>query len=531
MKEHHTSFVRSAGLVSLMTLASRITGFLREATFSQFFGLGRVWDAYSIAFQIPNLSRYLFGEGALSASFIPVLTERFHQDGREAARQLTGGVLMLLATVLTGLTVLGEVGVLTAYYFHPTIKLSLTAIMLPYMIFICSTALLGGAHNVLGRFGIPAALPILFNVFLITGAWTGHFWVGGNPNQHAYVIGGFLLLSGVTQLFIQWQTLRRVDFGPRMIWNPLHPDIRRIVTNMAPMMLGLAAVQINTVSDRIIADIFVPGNGGASALYYSGMPYQLPIGIFGVAIATAIFPQLSRLASGNDREGFALTLQHGIRLAFFVGIPASVGLCTLRVPMVRFFYEQGSFHYEDSLRVARVVACYGMGVWAYIAQQIIVRGYYAKQEIRTPMRAATSMVVLNLILNLILVQWMNESGVALATAICAALQMVILSRRFASKTGQSLDWNPIVKSLIRIVIASALMGVVVVVLNHVIGEWGGQGSGLMSRKLHLFVQLVILGGGGAGVFFVMARLLGCEELSYLRKTGSEPATSLPSDAI
>ncbi len=287
------SFVRSAGLLSFLTLISRVLGLVREGVCAYFFGAGELWGDFSIAFRIPNLSRRLFGEGALSAAFIPVLSERLQQDDRRAAAALTGQVVMLLGTILLGLVIVGEAAIWIAQQFSEDLSLSLMAVMLPYMFFICLVALLAGAHNVMGRFGTPAMMPILFNILVIGGAVIGAAWAGAAPRTHVHILAGTVVFAGLVQLILQWQTLSRSGLRPLLQWNPGHPDIRRIVTSMAPMVIGLAAIQLNSVADLLVAKIFVEQGGGAAVLSYAERLYLLPIGVFGAAIATDIFPQLS----------------------------------------------------------------------------------------------------------------------------------------------------------------------------------------------------------------------------------------------
>ncbi len=508
VKRKDASFVRSAGLISLLTLVSRLLGLAREAVCAYYFGAGEIWGDFSIAFRIPNLSRRLFGEGALSAAFIPVLTERLHQDDRRSATRLAGGVVLLLSVVLLGLVILGEAAIWVARRYSSDLSLSLTAVMLPYMFFICLVALLAGAQNVMGRFGLPAMMPILFNVIVISGAVVGGLWAGGHQMKHIYILSGAVLLAGVVQLILQWRALLGARFRPALEWNPSHPDIKRIIATMAPMVIGLAAVQLNSLADLLVAKVFVEQGGGAAVLSYGERLYQLPIGLFGAAIATAIYPQLARLATSSDKPSFGETLQRGIRLALFVGLPASLGLFAIRTPAVRVLYEHGEFGPADTIRVAKVVGCYGLGVWAYVSQQVLVRGYYSLRNTKTPMRVAAGVVLLNLGLNLLLVQWYEESGIAIATAASAAVQVFLLGI-LSSRTGLPVVWKPIVEGAAKALLASIIMFLAIWSLDRAVGDWG---EDLPSGVLHL----VLLVATGLIAFAVAARALRCEELGYLR---------------
>ncbi len=507
MKRKDASFVRSAGLLSFLTLISRVLGLVREGVCAYFFGAGELWGDFSIAFRIPNLSRRLFGEGALSAAFIPVLSERLHQGDRSVAAALTGQVVMLLGAILLGLTIVGEASIWVAGQFSADLSLSLTAVMLPYMFFICLVALLAGAHNVMGRFGTPAMLPIFFNVIVIGGAVFGARWAGAEPRTHIHILAGTVVFAGLVQLILQWWTLSRSGLRPVLQWKPRDPDIRRIAASMAPMIIGLAAIQLNSVADLLVAKIFIEQGGGAAVLSYAERLYQLPIGMFGAAIATAIFPQLAKLAQSDDRDAFARTLRRGVRLAMFVGLPASVGLFAVRWPLERVVYDRGEFTASDTIRVAQVVGWYGLGVWAYISQQVLVRGYYSLGNTRTPMRIAGAVVVLNLGLNLLLVQRYAESGIAVATAVSAAIQVVLLAAMFA-RTGQSSTWGPLANTAGRALAASMVMFLAIRAVDMAFGPQGGPLAGEIGR---LAVEVAL----GAIVFVLAARLLRCEELGYL----------------
>jgi len=242
-------------------------------------------------------------------------------------------------------------------------------------------------------------------------------------------------------------------------------------------------------------------------LSYAERLYQLPIGVFGAAIATAIFPQLAKLAHSDDRDAFSRTLGRGVRLAIFVGLPASVGLFAVRWPVVRVVYERGEFTAADTIRVAQVVGWYGLGVWAYILQQVLVRGYYSLRNTRTPMRIAGSVVFLNLGLNLLLVQRYGESGIAAATAVSAAIQVVLLAAMFG-RTGQAFKWRPLAITAGKALAASIVMFFAIWAAD--MAFWP-QGDPLASEIGRLVLEVAL----GATVFVLLARLLRCEELGYL----------------
>ena len=420
-------FVAPARLIAALTLLSRVLGLGREMVYAYFFGTGPVLSAFRIAWQIPNLFRRLFGEGALSAAFIPALTDCRHHRGEAEARRLAGAVLAALLVVLSAVVIAAEIGIALAHWARPSLTLRLTAFMLPYMPLICATALVGAMLNVLHRFAAPAFAPVLLNVFIITAALFAGGVIGLEGRPLLYVICGTALAGGIAQLLLVAVSLRRTGFQPAfdVVWR--HPEIRKITTVMAPMILGMSAVQINTLADSVIALFFVPDGRGPAVLGFAQVLYQLPLGVLGVALATAIFPLLSARASAGDLPGMTRAFEQGVRMSLFVGVPSAIGLCLIAQPLIRLLFERGEFEVDDAVRAARSLVFYGAAVWAYFLQQILVRTFYAMKNSRTPARIAATMVLVNLTLNLMLVFPLGESGVALATAVSAVVQVVWLA--------------------------------------------------------------------------------------------------------
>jgi putative peptidoglycan lipid II flippase len=498
-----SSFIRAASMLSGMTLLSRVLGLVREAVCARIFGVGGVWDAFVIAFCVPNLSRRLFGEGALSSAFVPQLTEKLQREDHEAARRFTGVVVWRLVIGLGALAFVGSGVLVSLSLWRPSLTADLMAIMLPYMPLICAVALLAGAQNAIGRFAAPAFMPILFNVILIAVVWSlGRS--GGMPLDRLVLwLAATVLLAGLVQFIAQWVALTRAGLRPAWQWRDRDRDLPRLWATMGPMVLGLSVVQLNTLGDLLVAKLFIAEGGGPSALTYATRLYQLPVGLFGAALATAIFPLLTRMVSGSDNAGFDRTLDRGVRLALFVGLPASAGLWAVRTSLVEVVFEGRAFSSADTVRVASVLSAYAAGVWAYIAQQVLIRGYYALGDTGRPVRIASAMVVLNLTLNLILVRPLGETGIALATALSAALQVGLLAL-FFSRTGRQLHTGPVLKSVARVVFA---VGVMVVVVE-------GMGAVLSHNTL---VRLIIQVGAGGAAFLIVARCLRCAELSELSK--------------
>jgi len=457
-REHH--FISSARLIIALTLVSRILGMLRDAICSRCFGAG-VLHYFYIPFLIPNLARRIFGEGALSAALIPVYTEQLHKD-KQAAKALASSVITLLVIILAAITLLG----MCAFYAYwhwlsdqgdkSRLILSLAAIMLPYLISICLVAAIGGLLNVHRHFAVPAATPILFNIFIIVGVICFRGYFGDTLWQQVYVIAVAVLLSGFAQLLLQYPALRKVGLSLRFRFSFRDEGLRKIFRLMAPMIVGLAAVQINTLLDMLTAYYlsatpqtgstftlagqvfeYPVKEGSVTYLFYAQRCYQFPLGVFGIAFATAIFPFLSSFAAQKDFRQFSDTLAQGFRLVIFIGLPATVGMILVRLPMVKVIFEGNEFTAADSSHTARALFFYSLGIVAYFVQQLLVRAYYSFQDSVTPVKVAVRMVGANLVLNLILIWPLGTGGMALSTAFCATaggvVLLVVLIKRYDLK--------------------------------------------------------------------------------------------------
>ncbi|MFH0983829.1 MAG: murein biosynthesis integral membrane protein MurJ [Planctomycetota bacterium] len=457
------AFVAPARLIAVLTLLSRILGLAREMAYAYFFGAGPALSAFRVAYQLPNLARRLFGEGALSAAFIPTLSDCLHQRGELEARRLAGTVLTLLAILLTALVVVGQVGIAVAQEWRatPSLTLRLTTLMLPYMPLVCMTAFLGAALNVLRRFAAPAFAPVLVNLCMLAGICGGAWGLGWSDRSLLDLACAAVLAGGVAQLTLVLVNLRRAGFQPILALQWRRPDVRQMVAQMGPMILGMSVLQINTFVDSLIALFLVPDGRGPAVLGFAQFFYQFPLGVLGVALGTAIFPLLSARASAGDLPGVARACAQGIRMSLFIGLPSAVGMCVLAEPFIRVFFERGEFQAGDTVRASRALLFYGTGVWAYFLQQILVRTFYALKDSRTPVRVAVRMVLLNATLNLVLVFPMGEAGVALSTAICATLQVVWLSWVLRTRL-PSLRTRWIGAGVWRIGLASLVLMIVVV---------------------------------------------------------------------
>ncbi len=530
-------FVKHAVTISLLTVVSRITGLVRDAVLAAAFGLSSVADAFFIGFLLPNLFRRLFGEGALTAAFVPAYTRLLRADQLNA-RRLASLSVAVFAVALTIVTLVGEailIALLSNIDWSPDthLALRLSIVLLPYMPLVCLVALFGGMLHVHGRFGPPAAAPILLNLFIIAAALLGSRAVfgDGTPHETVFVVGFGILVAGVAQL--AWQVLavlrvERLTTELRAAW----PAFRAMIVVMIPMVIGLAAFQINVFLDSVIAFALSPKEGGpdmltlfghqvahpiqtggVAALQWAQRLYQFPLGVFGIAIATAIFPALARAGSGDDvalsRKRLGDTLRNGLRLTVFIGLPASVGLILVRIPLARVIYERGRFDTDDAMRVAWILIGYASVVWAYSMTHVLTRAFYAVNDARTPLKISLVMVVLNFSLNCVLVWPMGAAGLAWSSAVSATGQVVFLLYAFRKHSDDVLDgdvWRSWGKTaLLSAVMAGAILPMLFV-FDVAEGTW-----------TNALVQLCVMVGLGIVVFAIGARVLRAPELHWLLK--------------
>ena len=382
--------ISGAGITSLGTFASRVLGMVRDMATAALLGMSGspVMDAFVVAFRIPNLFRRLFGEGALTASYVPVLAARL-EKGRAGAWQLVSVGLVWLSVILAGVVLVAE-GVCVLIYAvwgaSPGMPLlvGLTALMMPYMLFVCLAAQVAATLQCLAHFAIPALAPTLLNICWLAAVWGIAPWFAPDQEAQAAVLAGSILVAGVLQLAVQWPKLRTFGFRFDYNWPAARDSLRDIATAMGPMVLGLAITQINTLMDSLIAwSLSAPPDGpqeiawlggvrypmqqgAASSIYYGERLYEFPLAIVGIAVATAIFPLLSRHAARGDHRMLGADLTLGLRLVLFFGVPASLGLILLAEPLARLLFQRGEFTPADTVRTARMIACYAGGVWAYL---------------------------------------------------------------------------------------------------------------------------------------------------------------------
>ena len=512
--------------IASLTVVSRIFGLIRDMVFSHFLGAGWLMTAWTMGFKIPNLARRLFGEGAASASFIPVYSEMLHKDP-EQARQLRNTVVTVLFVVLALIVLLGQGLVLGYYSFFADntgtrMGLALCSVMLPYMIFVCIVAILAGILNVHKHFAAPAAAPIVLNIFVIASVLLTGIVFKIPPERQVFFIASAVVAAGLIQISIQIPPLRAAGISIRPQWKIRSDAFKKIVIMMGPMILGLTVTQINTLADDIIALSFSndQGNplgwGSVSYLYYSQRLYQFPLGVLGISLATAIFPVMSSDAARKDYQALCKTISQGIKGAVFVALPATAGLIMVSRPLVSVIFEHGEFTASDTSIVSWTLCFYSLGLCGYFAQQIVTRAFYAMQDSKMPAITAVAAVVVNVVLNLILIWSLGTGGLALSTAVCSYLQVIVLlfvlRRRFEHSILTGLAATAVKTALATV--GMCIVGMSILYLMRGLPD-GAQGLRFDILRLTAVVP------SSAAAYYIASRLLGNEMLSLFRRTAKD----------
>ncbi len=529
---HARRLVAATWVISALTLVSRIAGLIRDGSNSRVFGSGPAFGAFTFAFLIPNLFRRLFGEGALSASFLPRYTNLLDEDpvkARAYARLVIGST----ALALTAITVIVEI-VLALVWLQwrnqldlatRVLAVELTMLTFPYMPMVCVTALLGAVLQVHHRFGPTAASPILLNLGIIIPTLGTWWYSQAHPEfdraRGLYFVCLAILISGVVQIIWSLWALREARAGAprprREQMDERQGDLRDTWRFALPMILGLGVLQLNTFFDGVIASYpFLVGptllgfdypldTHSAAIVGYAQRLYQFPLGVFGIAVATAIYPALARTARAPSE--FAEVVRHGLRLTVFIGLPATIGLMFVATPMTAVIYHGGQFPAQDVVRVARVLLAYSPAVCAYSVIHVLTRAYFARGDSITPVRISLYMVGCNLTLNLLLIWWLGEAGLAASTSICSIMQVLLLVRGARRAAGPIAD-AALSGHLARIAAATLVM---TVVLAGVRAVWPGHSEQWWPSLL----ELAVFTAAGVAAYLIAARLLGLEEWRWL----------------
>lgn len=426
------SLVKSLVTVSGMTMISRILGFLRDLVIARIFGAGAATDAFFVAFKIPNLLRRLFAEGAFSQAFVPVLSHYRVTQGEEGTRLLVDRVASLLAVVLVAVSLLGVVLAPVIIYISApgfaadTGKFDLTVAMLrvtfPYIVFISLVSLAGGILNTWSRFAIPALTPSLLNLTFIIGA----LFAAPYFDPPVMVLAWCVFAGGVAQLAFQIAALARIGMlpRPRFDWND--EGVKRILLLMGPAVLGVSVAQVSLLINTIFASFLA--DGSVSWLYYADRLMEFPTALLGVALGTVLLPSLSRSFASGDTGEYSKLLDWGLRLTLMMALPAAVALVVLSVPLVSTLFHYGAFSERDVQMTCRALDAYAVGLLGLILVKVLAPGFYARQNIATPMRIAVITLVMTQVMNAAFINVLGHAGLALSISLGACLNAGLLYR-------------------------------------------------------------------------------------------------------
>ncbi len=491
--------LRSSGIVGALTMVSRVLGLVRDVILATFFGATAGADAFFIAFKIPNFFRRLFAEGAFSQAFVPVLSEYRQTRDPQAVRDFVDHVAGSLALVLALVTLLGVIFApwivlvfAPGYYASPE-KLALTGDLLritfPYLLLISLTAFAGAVLNSHGRFAVPAITPVFLNLCLIGGA----LWFTGWFEQPVVGLAWAVFLAGVVQLAIQAPALSRIGLLPRPRPDFRDQGVRRVLKLMVPALFAVSVTQINLMLDTILAS-FLP-TGSISWLFYSDRLSELPLGVFGIAIATVILPGLSRQHAADSVDHFSQTLDWALRLVLLIGIPSALALMVLAAPILTTLFQYGALTPFDVQMSAQSLVAYSVGLTAFMLVKVLAPGYFARQDMKTPVGIAVKAMVANMVLNLLLVWPLAHAGLALATSLAALLNAGLLFRglrqRDVYRPGPG--WR---RFAVQLLCANLAMVVVLLLMTPALAAW--QDWGWQRRAL----EMALLCGAGALTYFV-----------------------------
>ena len=523
------NLVRATASIGGLTLVSRLLALVRDTLMARYVGAGFASDAFQIAWRLPNLFRALFAEGAFAAVFVPMYNHKLADSedisqGRSLAVAFAGQVLSVFVPLLVVFTAVLIVGAMPIVWIMSggfqqsggadkvALAVYLSRITFPYLALISVVSLLGGILNSLDRFWVNAAAPILLNICMVAGLL---FFRGATPEATAATQAIAVTVSGALQLAWLIFSCRRAGVVLRLGVPRLSPDVRRLLLLIGPAALGQGAIQLNLVVSSALAGHFLP-QGAISYLYYADRINQLPLGLIGIGIGTAMLPSLSRRIKSGDEAAAGHMQNRAIELALLLAIPAAIALVVSATPIIRGILQHGAFGPRDTVGAARALAAFSLGVPAYVLIKVLTPGFYARQDTRTPVRIALIAMLVNLIGNLVLIWPLQHAGVALATAISAWVNAGLLYATLHRRGLLTID-RRLRQRALRLVASGAIMGAGLAMLGPVLDPY------MSAALLPRIAALALLCASGAALYAAAALGMGAFSLRDLRQQLSRKA--------
>lgn len=523
METENRRVARAAGVVGSATLLSRIFGFIRDMVVAGFFGAGLATDAFFVAFRIPNLLRRLFAEGSLTISFVPVFTEYLKKKSKEDAIGLANTAFTLLSIILVIVSLAGVLlsplivkiiapGFSKAPYKYE-LTVFLTRLMFPYIFFISLVALCMGVLNSLRHFAAPALAPVVLNICMIGAA----ILLRNLFPEPIISLAVGVMIGGILQLAMQFPFLAKMGVRLRPSFDFKHPGIKRIGILMLPAVFGAAVYQINIFISTLLASLLP--SGSVSYLYYADRIVQLPLGVFAIAIGTASLPSLSEQATSGDFEEMKKTISFSLRLILFITIPAMIALIALRVPIISVLFQRGEFDCRSTILTSQALLYYALGLWAFSGVRVVVSAFYSLQDTKTPVKVAIAALIVNVILSIILMFPLKHGGLALATSIASAVNIILLFFILKRKIGQFLD-REFCSSIFKVILSSLAMWGTIVLVDYIF-PWNNEGP-FTERLLVLTLGIAV----GLATFLISSFVLKSSEMMTViemvkKKTGRQ----------
>lgn len=508
------NLLKALAAVSSMTLLSRILGFVRDTVIARAFGAGAMTDAFFVAFKIPNLLRRMFAEGAFSQAFVPILAEYKNRHGHAATKTLIDQVATALTLVLVAVALLGILGApWVAFISAPgfradadkfALTVTLLRITFPYIVFISLVALAAGILNTHSKFSVPAFAPVLLNVAMIAAA----LWAAPYFDPPVLALGWGVALGGVLQLAWMLPHLKKLDLLPRPVRQFDDPGVRRTARLMAPALLGVSVAQISLLINTIFASFL--DTGSVSWLYYADRLMEFPAGMLGVALGTILLPSLAKHYADDSPAEYSKLLDWGLRLTLLLALPAAVALAVLAVPLITTLFHYGAFSALDVGMTQRALVAYSLGLLGLILVKVLAPGFYARQNIKTPVKVAIFTLVATQLMNLTFYRPLGHAGLALSIGLAACLNAGLLLHLLKKHHIYQPQPGWLGYGL-RVALAATLMAAM---LFYAMGE---PGWWLAAGFLERLVRLSLLVSGGVALYFAALGLMGFRPRQFARR--------------